>query len=74
MAGERLPTFHPNPSTPKLRLPPGSWDTHCHVLGPTDKYPFASTTTITQGQLFVVDTARLTVNYKFGGAPLVAKY
>jgi outer membrane immunogenic protein len=25
-------------------------------------------------QLFVVDTARLTVNYKFGGAPLVAKY
>ncbi|MBR0687154.1 porin family protein [Bradyrhizobium manausense] len=32
------------------------------------------TTTITQGQRFVVDTARLTVNYKFGGAPLVAKY
>ena len=27
-------------------MPPGSWDTHCHVLGPTDKYPFASTTTI----------------------------
>ena len=46
MAGERLPTFHTTPSTPKLRLPPGSWDTHCHVLGPTDKYPFASTTTI----------------------------
>jgi 2-pyrone-4,6-dicarboxylate lactonase len=46
MAGERLPTFHPNPRTPKLRLPPGSWHTHCHVLGPTDKYPFASTTTI----------------------------
>lgn len=46
MASERLPTFHPHPSTPKLRLPPGSWDTHCHVLGPTDKYPFAATTTI----------------------------
>jgi 2-pyrone-4,6-dicarboxylate lactonase len=43
---ERVPTFHPNPSKPKLKLPPGSWDTHCHVLGPTARYPFASTTTI----------------------------
>lgn len=31
-------------------------------------------TTLTESQRFVVDTARLTVNYKFGGAPLVAKY
>jgi 2-pyrone-4,6-dicarboxylate lactonase len=27
-------------------LPPGSWDTHCHVLGPKHRFPFASTTTI----------------------------
>jgi len=39
-----------------------------------DTTGFVPTTTITQGQRFVVDTARLTVNYKFGGAPLVAKY
>jgi outer membrane immunogenic protein len=32
------------------------------------------TTTITRSQRFVVDAARLTVNYKFGVAPLVAKY
>jgi 2-pyrone-4,6-dicarboxylate lactonase len=43
---QRPQIFHPNPSKPRLRLPPGSWDTHCHVLGPTDKYPYASTTTI----------------------------
>jgi 2-pyrone-4,6-dicarboxylate lactonase len=43
---QRPQIFNPNPSKPRLRLPPGSWDTHCHVLGPTDKYPYASTTTI----------------------------
>jgi len=46
VAGERLPTYCVNPSQPKLKLPPGSWDTHCHVLGPTAKYPYAATTTI----------------------------
>jgi 2-pyrone-4,6-dicarboxylate lactonase len=45
----RTPIFHPNPSQPKLRLPPGSWDTHFHVLGPKDKFPFAPTTTIDPG-------------------------
>ncbi|WP_426406722.1 outer membrane protein [Bradyrhizobium ganzhouense] len=39
-----------------------------------DTTGFLPTTTITQGQRFVVDTARLTVNYKFGSTPLVAKY
>jgi outer membrane immunogenic protein len=40
----------------------------------TDQIGFAPTTTITQSQRFAVDTARFTVNYKFGSAPLVAKY
>lgn len=49
MAGERLPLFHPNPRKPKLKLPPGSWDCHFHVLGPKATFPFASTTTIDPG-------------------------
>jgi predicted TIM-barrel fold metal-dependent hydrolase len=31
----------PNPKTPKLKLPPGSWDTHFHVLGPPHLFPYA---------------------------------
>lgn len=46
MPDQRLPTFHPNPSRPRLRLPPGSWDTHCHIFGPKDKFPFAATTAL----------------------------
>lgn len=49
MLDERRPIFHHNPSKPRLRLPPGSWDTHCHVVGPKDKYPFAATATINPG-------------------------
>ena len=33
--------FHPNPSKPKYRPPPGAVDAHCHVFGPEAKFPFA---------------------------------
>ena len=35
--------FHPNPSKPKLKVPSGAVDAHCHVFGPAAKFPFAST-------------------------------
>jgi len=35
------PSFHPSPSRPKLRLPPGACDAHCHVFGPHRTFPFA---------------------------------
>ena len=33
--------FHPNPSKPAFRPPPGAVDAHCHVFGPGARFPFA---------------------------------
>ena len=33
--------FHPNPSKPSYRPPPGAVDAHCHVFGPGELFPYA---------------------------------
>ena len=35
------PSFNPAPRKPKLRLPPGACDSHFHVFGPRQRFPFA---------------------------------
>ena len=40
MDADWLP-FHPNPSKPAFRPPPGAVDAHCHVFGPGDQFPYA---------------------------------
>ena len=33
--------FHPDPSRPLFRAPPGAVDAHCHVFGPGERFPYA---------------------------------
>ena len=42
-----IPGPDPDTKTPKFKLPPKSCDSHCHIFGPGDKYPYAPDRTYT---------------------------
>ena len=42
---EPKPSFNPQPSKPRLRLPRGACDTHFHVFGPAAKFPYGGSYT-----------------------------
>ncbi|MGE0312107.1 MAG: amidohydrolase [Lautropia sp.] len=46
---DRVPTWHPHPSTPRVALPAGACDAHCHVFGPLARYPFSADSRIRPG-------------------------
>ena len=37
-----IPPPHPDPHRPEFKLPPGACDTHCHVFGPAERFPYAA--------------------------------
>jgi len=44
---EPKPSYHSNPTEPKLKLPAGACDAHFHVFGPQAKFAFAEKRTYT---------------------------
>jgi 2-pyrone-4,6-dicarboxylate lactonase len=54
-----LNTFHPNPSKPTFRVPPGSVDAHCHIFGPGDEFPYAPQRKYTPGDAGKADLFRV---------------
>ena len=41
-SGPQNPGPQPDPHRPELALPAGACDAHCHIFGPTARYPYAS--------------------------------
>ncbi|WP_235022804.1 amidohydrolase family protein [Amycolatopsis alkalitolerans] len=61
----------PNPKKPAVALPPGSCDSHCHIFGPTAKFPYAPDRTFTPPEVPLEDLRRLHEFLGFSRAVIV---
>jgi predicted TIM-barrel fold metal-dependent hydrolase len=63
----------PDPHTrkPRYTLPPGACDAHCHIFGPSDKYPYAPDRTYTPPDAPLADFRKLQSVLGFARAVLV---
>jgi predicted TIM-barrel fold metal-dependent hydrolase len=50
---------HPAPRRPRLALPPGACDAHCHIFGPAQRFPFAPDRAYTPPDAALEDFERL---------------
>lgn len=49
----------PNPRPPRWKAPPGATDTHCHIFGPQDRYPFVADRRFTPAEATVASYLHL---------------
>jgi len=54
-----IPGPDPKTKTPKFQLPPLTCDSHCHIFGPGDRYPYAPNRSYTPPDAPLVTFARL---------------
>jgi predicted TIM-barrel fold metal-dependent hydrolase len=61
----------PNPVKPRLLLPPGACDAHCHVFGPAAKFPYAADRSYTPPDAPVEQLRRLHAHLGISRAVIV---
>src|SRR6266581_6274341 len=65
------PPPHPSPRKPALAMPPLSCDSHCHIFGPTDTFPYADERTFTPPQVPLEQLQSLHTHLGFQRAVIV---
>ncbi|MCI2422268.1 amidohydrolase family protein [Saccharopolyspora sp. K220] len=55
MATPSNPGPHPSPHAPTIDLPANACDAHCHIFGPTDRFPYAPDRTFTPPEAPLAD-------------------
>lgn len=53
------PGPHPDPRPPTIALPADACDAHCHIFGPTDRFPYAPDRTFTPPEAPLADLQKL---------------